>query len=58
MESKEWRPHIDGLPFASIGEEECKLLEKWFEKEEVVQVLKDLQGGKALGPDGFTMALF
>jgi hypothetical protein len=29
-----------------------------FEKEEVVQVIKDLQGDKAPGPDNFTMAFF
>jgi hypothetical protein len=29
-----------------------------FKLEEIVQVLKDTQGDKALGPDGFTMAFF
>ena len=29
-----------------------------FDKEEVVQVLQNLEGDKAPGPDGFTMAFF
>jgi hypothetical protein len=33
-------------------------LERRFEREEIVQVLKDLQGDKAPGSDGFTMAFF
>ncbi len=57
-ESEEWRPQIDGLPFSSIGEAKKLLLERRFEKEEIVQVLKDLQGDKAPGPDGFTIAFF
>jgi hypothetical protein len=55
-EDEEWRPHVDGLPFASIGENERVVLERRFDKEEIVQVLKDFQGDKAPGPDGFTMA--
>uniref|UniRef100_A0A2N9H9T4 Reverse transcriptase domain-containing protein n=1 Tax=Fagus sylvatica TaxID=28930 RepID=A0A2N9H9T4_FAGSY len=57
-ESEEWRPLIDGLPFSSIGEAKRLILERRFEKEEIVQVLKDLQGDKAPSPDGFTMAFF
>ena len=57
-EPEEWRPYIDGLTFASIGEVEHDLLEKRFKKEEVVQVLKNLQGDKFPGPDRFTMAFF
>jgi hypothetical protein len=33
-------------------------LERRFEKEEIVQVLKDLEGDKAPSPNGFTMAFF
>jgi hypothetical protein len=57
-ESEVWRPHVDGLSFASIRDDEQVLLERRFEKEEIVQVLKDFQGDKALVPDGFTMAFF
>uniref|UniRef100_A0A2N9F2D7 Reverse transcriptase domain-containing protein n=1 Tax=Fagus sylvatica TaxID=28930 RepID=A0A2N9F2D7_FAGSY len=57
-EHEEWRPDVDGLSFTSIGEEAKDRLERRFDKEEVVQVLKDLEGDKAPGPDGFTMAFF
>ena len=33
-------------------------LEKEFSKEEVTQVLMEMEGDKASGPDGFTMAFF
>ena len=49
---------MDGLSFASIGEDAKDRLERRFNKEEVVQVLKDLKGDKAPGPDGYTMAFF
>ena len=55
-EGEGWRLDVDGLPFASIGEEDCRLLERNFDKEEVCGVLLALQGDKAPGPDGFTMA--
>ena len=57
-ENEEWRPDVDGLSFAFIGEEAKDRMERRFDKEEVVQVLKDLEGDKAPGPDGFTMAFF
>jgi hypothetical protein len=46
------------LDFARITGEEKDSLEQKFKKEEVFQVVKDLQGDKAPGPDGFTMAFF
>ncbi len=49
---------VDGLSFDSIGAAARVHLERPFELEEVVQVLKDVQGNKASGPDGFTMAFF
>ena len=58
QEHEDWRPMVDGLDFARITDEAKVLLEAKFDKEEVVQVVKDLQGDKALGPDGFTMAFF
>ena len=57
-EAEEWRPHVDGVHFASISEDEQAVLERRFDKEEIIQVLKDFQGDKALDPDGFTMAFF
>ena len=33
-------------------------LERKFEREEILQVVRDLEGDKASGPDGFTMAFY
>ena len=49
---------MDGLDFACIEEDERLSLEKEFTKEEVIQVLREMEGDKAPGPDGFTMAFF
>ena len=51
-------PTMDGLDFACIVEEERLTLEKEFTKEEVIQVLREMEGDKAPGPNGFTMAFF
>jgi hypothetical protein len=58
QEKESWRPSVDGLDFNSIGAAESSHLERNFDREEVFQVLKELQGDKALGPDGFSMAFF
>jgi hypothetical protein len=49
---------LDGLSFNSIGVEEAMWLERAFEESEVVKVVKALNGDKALGLDGFSMAFF
>ena len=49
---------MDGLEFACIEEEERLSLQKEFTKEEVIQVLKEMEGDKAHGFDGFTVAFF
>ena len=49
---------MDGLEFSSIEEDERLELERYFSKEEVVTVLQEMEGDKAPGPDGFTMAFF
>ena len=58
QEKESWRPSMDGLDFHSIGAAESSHLERKFDRDEVFQVLKDLQGDKAPGPDGFSMAFF
>jgi hypothetical protein len=58
QESETWRPMVDEIEFDVITANESALLERQFDKDEVLQVVKDLQGDKALGPDGFTMAFF
>ena len=46
---------MDGLDFSCIEEEERLSLERVFSKEEVIQVLKEMEGDKAPNPDGFTV---
>ena len=57
-ETKVGRPTMDGLDFACIEEEERLSLEREFMKEEVIQVLREMEGDKAPGPEGFTMTFF
>lgn len=49
---------MDDLNFDNIGVVESELLEWRFEKEEILQVVCDMDGDKALGLDGFTMTFF
>ena len=58
QEPEAWRPTIDGLEFACLEETERSMLEREFEKEEIIKALKEAEGDKALGPDGFTMVFF
>ena len=58
LESKTWRPTIDGLEFACLDKIERSMLEREFEKEEIIEALKEGEGDKAPRPDGFTMAFF
>ena len=53
-----WHPSMDCLEFTSIEEDERLVLERDFSKEEVVQVLQEMEGDKAPSLDGFTMAFF
>jgi hypothetical protein len=58
FENCSWRSRVDGLSFLSIDANESIWLEREFEEEEVRDVIRNLNGDKALGPDGFTMAFF
>ena len=57
-ESEGWRPFVEGLEFDCIGDIERVWLERKFERKEILQVVSELKGDKALGPDGFTMAFY
>ena len=46
------------MKFSIVDENEKLLWEREFDREEVVQTLKELRGDKAPGVDGFTMAFF
>ena len=58
MEIETWRLVVDDLNFDNIGVVENGLLEQRFEEEEILQVMHDMEGDKASGLDGFTMAFF
>uniref|UniRef100_A0A7N2R3W3 Reverse transcriptase domain-containing protein n=1 Tax=Quercus lobata TaxID=97700 RepID=A0A7N2R3W3_QUELO len=57
-ETEGWRPFVEGLEFGRIGEMERVWLEWKFEREEILQVVSDLEGDKAPGPDGFTTVFY
>jgi hypothetical protein len=58
QESESWRLEMDGIEFDSISSSDRIMLERPFDREEVLQVIENLQGDKAPGPDGFTLAFF
>jgi len=58
FETHSWRPRLDDLSFDAILESEASWLERAFEEEEVRKVVFAMNGDKASGPDGFTMAFF
>ena len=49
---------MEGLEFDQIGELERGWLERRFEKVEILSMVRDLEGDKAPGPNGFSMAFF
>jgi hypothetical protein len=53
-----WRPMVDGISFDSISEEEVSWLERDFEEDEIRKVVFMMNGNKALGPNGFSLAFF
>jgi hypothetical protein len=46
-ESGGWRLFPEGLPMHSVGEEDCRWLEREFEESEVWEVVKHMKGDKA-----------
>lgn len=58
MEEEDWRPVVDDLSFATITREEAVLAEQPFEEREILEALHSLNGDKASGPDGFSLAFF
>ena len=49
---------MEGLEFDQIGESERGWLERRFEKDEILSVVRDMEGDKAPSPDGFSIAFF
>jgi hypothetical protein len=58
IEDTTYRPSLDGLSFSSISPEEASWLERPFEEEEISQVVRNMNGYKAPGPDGFPMSFY
>jgi hypothetical protein len=54
-EQSSWRPRVDGISFSSIDADECLWLERGFEEQEVWEVVREMNGDKAPGPDGFSI---
>jgi hypothetical protein len=52
------RLRVDGLVFDQILEHEACWLEREFKEEEVRKVVLAIDGDKARGPDGFSIAFF
>ena len=46
-ETETWQPVVDDLNFDTIGEVENGLLERRFKKEEILQVVRDMEGGQS-----------
>ena len=57
-DTEEWRPFVEGLEFDQIEGLERDWLERRFENEEILHVVKELEGDKAPSPDGFSMAFY
>jgi len=57
-EQTSWRPRVDEISFSSIDADECLWLERGFEEQKVWEVVREMNGDKAPGPDGFSMAFF
>ena len=53
-----WHPSMDSLEFGRSGVEEATRLEEMFFVEEVFLALSELNGDKAPGPDGFSLAFW
>ena len=51
-------PFLDVLDFPRISRDNVDWLERPFEEIEILEVIKEFNGDKSPGPDGFSMAFF
>ena len=58
QEKEVWCPKFDELLIYPIRAEDRFLIERKFDKDEILQALQSSNGDKASGPDGFTMGFF
>ena len=57
-DSSEWRANLVGLNFSRLNALEADNLELQFTEAEMINAPNDLNGDKALGPDGYTVAFW
>ncbi|RVX03217.1 LINE-1 reverse transcriptase-like [Vitis vinifera] len=57
-ENLDWKADIGGLQLDQISQQEAEFLELPFSEEEVHSALMEMNGDKAPGPDGFTVAFW
>ena len=57
-EDSRWKADIGRLQLDQISQQEAENLEIPFSKNEIQLALMEMNGDKALGPDGFTMAFW
>ncbi len=57
-EPNDYRPHLDGLAFTRISEDNSTWLDRPFEEDEVLGMVMSCLEDKSLGLDGFPMAFF
>ncbi|RVW49857.1 LINE-1 reverse transcriptase-like [Vitis vinifera] len=53
-----WKADIGSLQLDQISQEEAEMLERPFTEEEIQGALMEMNGDKAPGPDGFTLAFW
>ena len=57
-EDSRWKADIGRLQLDQISQQEAENLEIPFSENEIQLALMEMNGDKALGPDGFTMAFW
>ena len=57
-EQQDQQPFSDVLDFPRISGDDADWLERPFEETEIFKVIREFNGDKSPGPDGFSMAFF
>ena len=57
-ENSDWKADIERLQLEQLNQQEAENLEHPFSEEEIHRALMEMNGDKAPGPDGFTMAFW
>ena len=58
LDPGDWKANPEGLPLSRISELDAINLEQPFSEEEVFAALREMNGDKAPGPNGFTTAFW